>query len=257
MRRCLIFATLGSLLSAPAADQKPSPEDQKRVLDTAREIALHYTSKLPDFICTEQVQRGDNAPGRAHIDRLTIQLSYNDQKEHYKLVTMNGSPTTQSLESLGGLITAGEFGSQLAGIFNPASAADFHWKESATLRKRGVSVYTYKIARANSHYNVGHRGEDGNMIATPAAYHGEVFLDSQTSHTLRLTAAADDLPKDWGILTSSVEVDYDYITVAGKSYLLPSHSGSNMERDYRKIGNNVTFTGYRKFEADSTIDFGK
>jgi hypothetical protein len=28
-----------------------------------------------------------------------------------------------------------------------------------------------------------------------------------------------------------------------------------MERLYRQIANAVTFTGYRKFEADSTIDF--
>lgn len=74
---------------------------------------------------------------------------------------------------------------------------------------------------------------------------------------LRLTAVADDMPKDSGILQSSVDVDYDSIDIGGRSYLLPSRSESHMERGYRQIGNTVAFTKYRKFEADSTIDFGK
>ncbi len=72
---------------------------------------------------------------------------------------------------------------------------------------------------------------------------------------LRLTAEADDIPKDTGILTSSVEVDYDFVDVAGHTYLLPSHSNALMGRAYRQIANYVTFAGYRKFEVDSVIDF--
>ena len=56
-------------------------------------------------------------------------------------------------------------------------------------------------------------------------------------------------------LQSSAEVDYDFIDVAGHSYLLPARSEAHMERSYRHIANVVTFTGYRKFEAESTIDF--
>jgi hypothetical protein len=43
--------------------------------------------------------------------------------------------------------------------------------------------------------------------------------------------------------------------VAGKSYLLPARSSARLERSDRQIGNVVTFTGYRKFEADSSITF--
>ena len=56
MRRHLIIA---ALLCTPAAAQRPTPEEQRRTLDTARDTAIHYTNKLPDFICTEQVQRTD------------------------------------------------------------------------------------------------------------------------------------------------------------------------------------------------------
>lgn len=255
MRRRLTIPTLASLLCLPAVAQKPTPEEQKRVLDTARDHAIHYTSKLPDFICTEQVERNENLGTHNSIDRLIIQLGYSGQHEKYKLVSMNGAPSKESLASLGGLITAGEFGSQLVGIFNPPSAAEFKWKESTAIRKHPVAVYTYRIARANSHYMVGDRADNGEIVSAPAGYHGEVFLDSQTSGVLRLTAEADDIPKNTGIVQSSVHVDYDLVDVAGRNYLLPSQSESFMERGYRKLSNTVKFTNYRKFAAESTIDF--
>jgi hypothetical protein len=257
MRRCLTAPALCLLLCAPAAAQSPAPGDQKGTLDAAREIAIHYASKLPDFICTENVTRNDStSPTNIQVDRLVIQLSYYTQKEKYKLVTMNGQPAKQPLESLDGLITGGEFGSLQLGVFEPSSAADFQWKAASTLRKHKVAVYTYRIARANSHYMLGRRNGSGKMIEVPAGYHGEIYLDSETSRVLRLTAQADDMPSDSGILQSSIQVDYDATNVAGRGYLLPSRSESHMERMYRKISNVVTFTGYRKFEADSSIDFG-
>jgi len=257
MRRQLIIAALGSLLCIPAAAQRPSPEEQRRNLDIAREIAIHYTSKLPDFICTEQVQRTDRTTAaNIKADRLTIQLSYFGQKEKQKLVAMNGNKTEKPLDSLDGLITGGEFGSLLLGLFDPSSSADFQWKALSNVRKRPAAVYTYRVARANSHYMLGRRLETGKMTEQAAGYHGEVVLDSETARVLRLTATADDFPKDSGILQSSVEVDYDFVDVAGHGYLLPSHSESHMERKYRQISNVVAFVDYKKFEVDSSIDFG-
>jgi hypothetical protein len=255
MRRPLIIASLGSLLCLTAAAQRPTPDEQHKALDTARELASHFSSKLPDFICNEEVERSQKTGNNVNVDHLVIQLSYADQKEKYKLVSLNSRPATQAMESLDGLITGGEFGSLLLGVFDPSSSANFQWKESTTIRKHPVTVYTYKIARANSHYIIGRRTGDGSMVSAPAGYRGEVSLDSKTSHVLRLTASADDIPKDSGILSSSVQVDYDYVDVVGHSYLLPSRSEAHMERNYRDVNNVVNFVQYRKFEADSTISF--
>ena len=168
---------------------------------------------------------------------------------------MNGSATARPLESLDGLITGGEFGSLLLGVFDPSSSAAFQWKELSNLRKHRVAIYTYRIARAKSHYLLGHRQESGKLVEVAAGYHGEVVLVSETSRVLRLTASADDMPQDSGILQSSVEVDYDFVKVAGQTYLLPSHSEAHMERSYRQIASVVAFVDYRKFEVDTSIDF--
>jgi hypothetical protein len=105
---------LGLLACASAAAQRPTPDQQRHTLDAAREIAIHYSAKLPDFICTENVERTDHtSPTNIKADRLTVQLSYFGQK-------------------LDGLISAGEFGSLLLGVFDPAAATDFAWKGRIT-----------------------------------------------------------------------------------------------------------------------------
>lgn len=256
MRRHLMLIALGLLPWTPANAQKPTEEAQRSILDKARDIALHYTSKLPDFLCTENIQRTDRvSPSVMKVDRLTIQLGYSGRKENYKLLTINGKPTQQTFQSLDGLISAGEFGSLLLGVLEPSSHADFHWKSATELRKRHGATYTYRIARANSHYMVGSRAQSGNMVAVASGYHGEIVLDDETGRVLRVTASADDIPAESGVQQSSVEVDYDFIPVAGQSYLLPSHSNSHLERGQRQISNVVAFVDYRKFQADSTIDF--
>jgi hypothetical protein len=74
----------------------------RRTLDTARDIAIHYSRRLPDSICTGQVQRTDRSSTNIKADCLTIQLSYFRQNEKQKLVAMNGHETKQPLESLDG-----------------------------------------------------------------------------------------------------------------------------------------------------------
>ncbi len=162
--RPLTIAAAGAILCIPASAQRPTADEQ-RALAAARDYAIHYTNKLPDFLCTEQMERGaTTGAANFQVDRLTIQLGFSGQKEHYKLVTMNGRPATQSFASLDGLISRGEFGSQLIGIFDPAAAADFQWKESSTLRKRRVAVYTYRIQRAKSQRRAA--GGLGRVIVT-------------------------------------------------------------------------------------------
>lgn len=253
--RHVILIALSLLLSLATASQRPSPDAQKLVIDAAREIAIHYSAQLPNFICTEKVARNDTS--RTLEDHLTIQLSFFGQKEKYKLVARNGFPSTQQIESLGGLITGGEFGSLLLGVFDPSASAEFQWKSASNLRKRPVNIYTYRIARASSHYVVGGRVAGGSMAETTAGYHGDIFIDNETSRVLRFTAYADDIPREFGMLKSSVEVDYDFVNIAGQSYLLPSHSYSNMERGHRKMSNSIAFVDYKKFEAETNIDFDK
>jgi hypothetical protein len=154
MFRSVTIVTSTLLLCAAATAQKPTTGEQKRTIDAAREVAIRYNSTLPDFICTEQVQRTRRGLVRDTVsnDRLTIQLTYFGRKENYKVLAIDGEPAQQSLEGLSGILTGGEFGSQLVGIFDPTSVADFRWKQAVMFGNRAASVYAYRIQRAGSHY---------------------------------------------------------------------------------------------------------
>jgi len=257
MRLVALILTVASLAVAPA--QQPPVEEQQRILSTAREAALRYIAALPNFICTESVMRTERFGVRnVTADKLTIELTYTGRQERYKLTAINGNPTEKSLDSVGGLISGGEFGSLMLRIFEPSSAADFEWKGWSNLRKRRAAVFTYRVPRARSHYVLGYRAVDGSLVSATAGYRGEVFLDAEAElgRVLRLTAEADDIPKESGILRSFMAVDYDFVNVSGRSYALPLRAESALARPHREIQNLVTFVGYRKFEVESTVDFG-
>jgi hypothetical protein len=252
-----LLLSLVTLGIGPAA-QTPAPNDHQRMLDTARELALQANNSLPDFICSEAVQRTIVVGSVNHTltDRLTIAVTYFGQKEQYKLVAINGAKTEQPLESLAGIITGGEFGSVLLRLFDAAAKADFQWKRSATVRGQNTAVYAFRVARANSRYVLGYRNDKGDALHATAGYHGEIYLDS-ANRVIRLTNTADDIPKDSGIFESSMQVDYDFVDIGGQRYLLPTRAENRMNGMYQIQSNVITFSGYHKFEATSTIDFGK
>lgn len=226
------------------------------MIEAARSDSLNYGRQLPDFICVEAIKRL-TLTGRfvRSSDNLRIQVTYFGQKEKYKLLSVNGTGTDQPFESLSGLVSGGEFGTMLFRIFDPASAAQLEWKSWSKIGKRPAAVYNYRVAVGNSHHEVGYRMASGEIRAAIVGYRGEVVVDRQTNRVLRLTLEASDIPKDFDILRSVTTVSYAFVDVAGGKHLLPVEASSEMARPRETVQNDVTFKDYRKFSADSSVDF--
>jgi len=246
-----------ALPGAPAVDLQPRPaplpDEQKRIVKTARESAINYTKSLPDFICMEMVRRYDDTRGKL-LDTLTLKLSYFEQTEKYQLLTINGRATILPYESVGGVITQGEFGSLLAEVFDPRSAADFQWDHWTTLRTRPAQVYSFHVAVARSHYRilVGGRGARDETVA---GQHGFVYVDAETSQTVRVATEADSIPRDFPVLGSSTTLDYGFVEIGGRQFLLPLHADARMRTLHMQTRNDVEFHSYKKFGADTSITF--
>jgi hypothetical protein len=84
--------------------------------------------QLPDFICTEVVDRTENRSNAGWMPRdvLAIQLSYINHAERYQLVAVNNLPTNLSYESVRGAVSGGDFGSFIAEVFR-THVAKFDW----------------------------------------------------------------------------------------------------------------------------------
>lgn len=270
MTRLAIAALCIPALSALACAQVPSAEEQARYLDQARAAALGYADFLPDFLCSEVIHRSMGDSGRwRSLDTLTLQLTYSNKKENYKVVLADGKPSDEPYQSLLGATSGGEFGSDLRWIFEPSSAAVFHWEKASVIRKTPVSVYSYRIARAHSQYAVGF-GAGVDAQAIRSGFHGSLYIANDTKMVLRLTLESDGIPADFPIRQTSTTVDYGFADVGGRQYLLPAQAETTMlyqpnrsaQREPIRVlrptmwRNEVEFRSYRKFAVDSAVDFG-
>lgn len=69
---CGIF--LAAAMTAPA--QKPDAAERSRALSALRDYALNYTKSLPDFICTQAIERAFGLNGRGGHDAIEEQVTY-------------------------------------------------------------------------------------------------------------------------------------------------------------------------------------
>jgi hypothetical protein len=234
----------------------PSKEDQERVLREVRENALNYTKGLPDFICTQVTRRYADPSGLEFWqlgDTLTTRLSYFEQKEDYKLISINDRITSQSYESVGGANSTGEFGSMLKGLFEPETRAEFQWLRWATLRGKRAHVYAYRVAQPYSRWSITY-GEDRSLRVVPG-YQGLVFVERDTNMVLRLTLEAMEIPPSFPVQQATTTLDYDYSKIGESEFLLPLKAVVRMRSDKYLTKNDVEFRRYQKFSADAKVNY--
>jgi hypothetical protein len=238
----------------------PSSEEQARVLDAVKQYAMNYTRTLPDFICLQQTRRYVDPTGsdswRA-TDVITARLTYFEQKEDYKLVTVNNHLTTDTpYTAVGGAISTGEFGSMMREIFAPASNTRFEWDRWGKLRGRIAHVYSYRVPLADSKYSIHYQSDakdPGETIVV--GYHGSIFVDRDTDTIVRITIDADDIPASFPVQQAKETLDYDFTKIGDQDFLLPLRADLRMRSAQLMTKNVLEFRLYRKFSADTSIKF--
>jgi hypothetical protein len=230
--------------------------EQTEILARARAAALEYSKSLPDFLCTEMVRRFEDPYGSNRwrpLDTLAIKISYSGH-EQYQLVSRNGGPTPPDLESAGGAISSGEFGTRLVDIFDQESATEFAWKGWGRVRRQRVAVFTYRVDQPHSRNRITFGDPHSRVRAVVAAFHGEISVDPESGAALRITLTAE-MPLGFPITACSSWTEYDYRDVAGRRFLLPVASESRMEEGRYLAMNQIAFRDYRKFQTETNITF--
>ena len=82
-----------------------------------------------------------------------------------------------------------------------------------------------------------------------------MVVDAENHQVLRLSIEAEEIPHDFPIRAASTTLDYDYATIAGRSFLLPSRAVMEMDEGRVATRNEIQFRQYRRFTADTKIDF--
>jgi hypothetical protein len=250
--------------SAPAQAPPPSSEEQAAIIDAVRAYALAYSQSLPDFICTEVQRRfaaprpgtryggrEDSEPSWYPQDTLTIRLSYFEQKEDYKLIMQNDSPTGQDYKTLGGSTSTGDFGTMTREIFERATQTHFQWDHWGTLRSQLAMVFAYHVEQARSRWQIVYNRE----LDIIPAYHGLVYVDPKTHEIVRVTLEAENIPPTFPVKMAKIILDYQYTDLSGQSFLLPLKGQSTMTADDYMTRNDTEFRLYRKYSAESVLKF--
>jgi hypothetical protein len=238
----------------------PSSEEQAKLLDDVRDYAVNYTRRLPDFICLEQTRRYVDTTGRNSwrpTDIISARLSYFNQKEDYKLISQNDRVITDaSYQSVGGATSTGDFGSTMERIFDPKSNTRLQWERWATLHKRRMHVFSYRVALEFSDFSI-HSAEDEKDpgVTVMAGYHGEIFVDREMSAIMRITKEADNLPASFPVQQAGETLDYDFTKIGDSQFLLPLSVDVRMHNVRLWSKNVKEFRLYRKFSADAVIKF--
>jgi len=242
------------LAEAEQSIGRPDPAEVEGILADVRRNAIDYGNALPNLICQQTTARSLDTRGDGnwkHKDTIAEVLTYVNHEENRTLVggEANHAKKDPTERTDVGMISAGEFGEVLTGIFKPDSKAEFTWQGTSTLRDDAVDVFDYRIKRANSSFSLNNVSR-----SVMAGFHGRIYVDRATRGVRSVTMITDDVPDNFPIRKAAVRVDYEYVAINDHDYLLPvtaqvvvSRNGNMLER------NDLEFSNFRRFGSTVRI----
>ena len=236
--------------------QTPSAANQAAALDAIQSYARNYTQSLPDYVATqtirrdvEPVRRGLFLPTvRAQTDTVEEEVRYAGRREIHRAIRVNGQVVVAPEPAGEGLFSQGEFGMLLATIFDPASGAEFRWNRVATLDKRQVYVFDFRVPDRPAGYGI----MEGARV-TVVGFRGSVYADLESKAVLRIQMTCTGIPLSSAYRRLGLTVDYAPGEIAGREFMLPARYTLNAERLDATLTLDGRYMDYRRFAADSEI----
>jgi len=250
-------------VDVPAAGPEPGsiypdsrPQTDAAILADARLESARFSSSLPNYLAQQVTTRyfASGFPARWQpIDVVTAELAYVNGKEDYRDFKIDNQPIDRPENS--GAWSTGEFATTLEDVLSPATNAQFHRRGDDTISGRKAWVFDYTVAQSNSHWTM--VAPDGRRYNP--AYSGAIWIDCQTRRALRIEQTASAFPRDLWLSRADSTIEYAYVKIDEKSYLMPSRGDTMgcMSGSGTCSRNEIVFRDYRKFTAESKVDFGK
>jgi len=248
------------LPTAPVPDgtvTQVHPTSNDPVIEGARQAAFSFSETLPNYVVKQFTTRYQTDTARGNrtawqaLDVVTADVVYENGKESYKNILVNGKAPKDAVEKSGSWST-GEFATILQGLLHPSTDADFHGKRSTTIVNRPAFRYDYTVDQKNSQWQVHASAEE-----YIPGYSGSVWIDKENNRVLRIEMSAKDMPAKFPLDQVESAVDYDYVLIGNQKFLLPVHSEalSCVRGSSECTRNVIEFRNYRKFGTDTSITF--
>ena len=255
----------------PGAASLPPSAEGLELLERTRKATLGAAQTMPDYLVKQQITRSRAFGGTSNwtvYDRLSIAVSYRQNVgEQYKLLSVNGLPPSVDEkegstygDKLGGTTSSGEYVSILTQLFEPETRADFQMVDTDTLRGRRTVIYEYSVKKEFSHQTLKFQEDLGSVpLEVIVGYRGRIWVDRETNRVLRLETISVEIPPDFPITAAASIIDYDWVAINERTYLLPSRAVIELSMISRygsqkqQQRNDILFRGYRKFGTEVKI----
>lgn len=251
---------------SPSVSTLPPEREGNELLERTRAATLAAADAMPDFIVKQLIKRSrayGNTNNWLPQDNLTIAVGFRATSgEEYKVLAVNGMPLGQearqsrdySKDVAPGTTSSGvEYISAVADVFKPQSETKFKLVDTDLIQNRHALVYEYEVSRDLSQLTL--RAGEGEMAVVGSR--GRIWIDRELNRVLRFEQIATEVPSDFPIRAASSLIDYDWVMIGEKKYLLPTHSEILLTTDLRgqtvQSRNEIRFRGYQKFGAELKV----
>jgi len=256
VRRAIYCALVSTTSFAFGQTGSPTAAEQAAALKAIREYALSYTRNLPNYTCIQTTKqtsaRLDPFTGKPSwgADVIEEQLAFLNNKEIRNVSRIDGrAAAPDGPDQLMGTYSRGEFANLLDTIFEPATGAGVRWDRLATLNRRRVYVFAFRVPQSRGYTLT----ESKRSIQVP--FEGFVYADYETKAVVRIDMKCVNIPADSEYIGADLTLDYRPAPVAGQEFILPAHYLLHFQMVKGFVTNDAEYTAYRRFSADVTVKF--
>lgn len=259
--------------ASPATTVRPNEAEAQAALESARQATRQAVGAMPDFVVRQLIARQfafgttKNWIPMQSGNHLTVAVSYRESEggERYKLLAVDGVPTVTdaarergSYEQESGSSSTGEFVSMLKELFSDEAKTKFQAVDTDTIRERRALIYEYEVKLENSQQTLSYKAARGaDALVTRVGARGRVWIDRETFRVLRLENVATEIPAGFPISGAVNMIDYDWVTIAERKYLLPVRAEVELTTlsggRVFQTRNEIRFRNYQKFGAEVKI----
>lgn len=255
----------------PTASTLPSETEGQELLDRTRNVTLAAANAMPDFLVKQIIKRSTaygNTENWTLRDNLTIAVGYRaNVGEEYKVLTVNGMapPPGEETEATkdfsknkyvpkGASSSGVEYISAVADVFKPETKAEFRMVDTDVIQGRRTIVYEYVVKKEFSQLTLGLVDTGAKALV---GSRGRVWIDRELDRVLRFEQIATEIPPDFPITAARSLIDYDWVNINERKYLLPTHSEILLTTVNPKFvlqsRNDIRFRNYQKFGAELKV----
>ena len=251
----------------PTASTLPSENEGSELLERTRNVTLAAANAMPDFIVKQLIRRSvayGNTANWIPQDNLTVAVGYRaNVGEEYKILSVNGMPAGPEVQATrdyskyapkGASSSGVEYISALADLFKPETKTEFRMVDTDVIKTKRTVIYEYVVKREFSTLTLGLADTGARAVV---GSRGRLWIDRELDRVVRFEQIATEIPPDFPITAASSLIDYDWVQINERKYLLPTHSEILLTTVNPKFvlqsRNDVRFRGYQKYGAELKV----